>query len=214
MTFGFAIIVVGRSFLNFDAFFLPLRIRELFAITVFSTLLMWLERVLIKQLYEISFEDAYAKRVFIFGVKEGGIGLAKNVRNEKPTRFVVEGFISYYKDITNKTLMGKKIYPIDERLPKLMRDKGVSVLLISPLKNDDYRNDLKLQSLVAEAGVHVYMTTMAKEWDGKSDLDFGDMKEVDIEDLLPRSEIMVDMKVLREQLTGRMVEQWRYSLFE
>jgi len=205
MISGFAIIVLGRSFLNFDAFFLPLRIRELFAITVFSTLLMWLERVLIKQLYEISLEDSYAKKVFIFGVKEGGIGLAKNVRNEKPTRFVVEGFISYFADITNKTLMCKKIYPIDDRLPKLMGKKGVSVLLISPLKNDDYRNDLKLQGLMAEAGVHVYMTSMAKEWDGKSDLNFGEMKEVDIEDLLPRSEIMVDLKVMREQLTGRKI---------
>jgi FlaA1/EpsC-like NDP-sugar epimerase len=49
------------------------------------------------------------------------------------------------------------------------------------------------------------MMPLAEEWDGKSPLSHTQLHEVDIEDLLPRDKIEVDMNAIKDMLTGRRI---------
>lgn len=206
MATGFVMIMLVRTFFRTDDYLVPFPGRQMIIVALLATMLMWALRVLVKYLYDVSFSNSRAKRTFIYGVKNGGVGLAKNIRNEKPERFTLEGFISDAKDIKNKVLMGVRVYACDDDLVSIIQKKGVTALLVSPLKNDEFRANDKLQSELVEAGVHIYMVPQAKEWDeDHNEVEFSQLKEVEIEDLLPRDEIQVDMQAVGALLEGNTI---------
>jgi FlaA1/EpsC-like NDP-sugar epimerase len=183
-------------------FFVHLNTRFLVAIYIASVLAMWGVRVLVKSVYDVTFNNDGALRTMIYGVKDGGVGLAKNINNEKPARFVLKGFISHDPHYTSGFLLGQKVYPVDDKLEEAIKDRRIKAVLVSPLRNDDFRSDVKLQDMLIKAGVHIYMSTRAKEWDGKSE---NEIKEISIEDLLPRDEIKVDMESVGNLLKGKKI---------
>ena len=65
-------------------------------IFLIATLLMWGVRIFVKTLYDVAFSNNRAIRVLIYGAMSGGVGLAKNIQNQRPRKFVVKGFISHY----------------------------------------------------------------------------------------------------------------------
>ena len=67
--------------------FEPFFLRHLVVMFAVATMLMWAGRVLVKELYELSAQNKMVKNALIYGVKEGGIGVAKSIRNEAPARF-------------------------------------------------------------------------------------------------------------------------------
>lgn len=206
MVTGYVMILLVRTFFHTDDYLVPFPGRQMIIVALLATMLMWALRVLVKYLYDVSFSNSRAKRTFIYGVKNGGVGLAKNIRNEKPERFTLEGFISDAKDIKNKVLMGVRVYACDDDLVSIIQKKGVTALLVSPLKNDEFRANDKLQSELVEAGVHIYMVPQAKEWDeDHNEVEFSQLKEVEIEDLLPRDEIQVDMQAVGALLEGNTI---------
>ncbi len=184
----------------------PLHLRHIVSIYIVATILMWTFRVVVKQVYDSVFDNEKAERTFIYGVKDGGIGLAKNAQNEKPQRFRIQGFISHELSFKNHYLMGKKIYPVDDNLAKVISMERIKTVLVSPLRNDEFRNDGRLQDILINAGVHIYMTDGAKEWNGiTEDISKSTLKEINIEDLLPRDEIQVDMESVGRLLNGYRV---------
>ncbi len=56
-----------------------------------------------------------------------------------------------------------------------------------------------------DAGIHIFMFSGLQEWNGKDKLDHRQLKEVDIEDLLPRDKIEIDLNVVEKQLTGNTI---------
>ena len=170
-----------------------------------AVMIMWSVRVFVKYLYDSTFNRKRGKRVFIYGVKAGGVGLAKSIRNQVDSRYVVSGFVSDMQDMQGRFLMGKRVYPNDEHLVEKMEDFGVHTLLVSPLKNEAIRNNPEMVERLMKAGIRIYMIPAAQEWDGKSDLDHRQLKEVDIEDLLPRDKIEIDLKAVEELLTGKSI---------
>ncbi|MBR1448523.1 MAG: polysaccharide biosynthesis protein [Prevotella sp.] len=171
-----------------------------------ATVLMWGVRVLVKVLYDVATSDKRAQRVLIYGAMTDGVGLAKNIRMEKPTRFVLKGFITHESRYRNNLLMGERVYSVEDDIAAVIREKDIDAVLVSPLRTDDFRKEQKLQDAIIGAGCRIYMATMAHEWDGSSD-DFSavQMKEVSVEDLLPREEIRVDMETVGRELTGKRI---------
>lgn len=188
-----------------DGLLAPLSTRELIGTYATATVLMWGMRILVKSLYDLSSSDGRAMRALIYGVQDGGVGLAKNIRTQRPARFQLCGFIAHEKGYGHHSLMGVKVYETLDEVRGALGRRDIEAVLISPLRNGDFRNEQELQDVLIKAGVKIYMSAGEMEWDGKTDVSRLALREVSVEDLLPREEITVDMAAVGKQLKGRRV---------
>ena len=203
--FGLICVVVFQALTDFSPYLMYIRKRDLILSALLAMSLMWMMRVFVKYFYVSTFRVAKAERAFIYGVKQGGVSLAKSIQNQDPARFVLAGFISDMAEIGNRYLMGVKVYPNNEDLIGVMRRLQADVLLVSPLKVEAIRNNQEMVDRLIKANIKIYMTPAAQEWDGKSDLNHTQLREVNIEDLLPRDKIEIDLEAVRKQLTGKRI---------
>ena len=203
--FGLICVVVFQALTDFSPYLVYIRKRDLILSALLAMSLMWMMRVFVKYFYVSTFRVAKAERVFIYGVKQGGVSLAKSIQNQDPARFVLAGFISDLTEIGNRYLMGVKVYPNNEDLIGVMRRLQADVLLVSPLKVEAIRNNQEMVDRLIKANIKIYMTPAAQEWDGRSDLSHTQLREVNIEDLLPRDKIEIDLEAVRKQLTGKRI---------
>ena len=203
--FGLICVVVFQALTEFSPYLVYIRKRDLILSALLAMSLMWMMRVFVKFFYVSTFRVAKAERAFIYGVKQGGVSLAKSIQNQDPARFVLAGFISDMAEIGNRYLMGVKVYPNNEDLIGVMRRLQADVLLVSPLKVEAIRNNQEMVDRLIKANIKIYMTPAAQEWDGRSDLSHTQLREVNIEDLLPRDKIEIDLEAVREQLTGKRI---------
>ena len=175
---------------------------------ILATMLMWAMRIMVKILFDVTNADSKAQRVLIYGALTGGIGLAKNIRTSNPDRFDIRGFISHEKRIKNMKLLGVKVYNLDDDFSEIIRKEHIQALLVTPKREDEFRNNQKLQDVLINAGCKIYMVHDAQEAsikDGSLTDEDVQLKEVSVEDLLPRQEIRVDMKSVGDQLAGKRV---------
>ncbi len=185
---------------------------EIIIAFISATLLMWAERVVVKSLYDSVREGSQPlTRVLVYGAMTGGIGVAKNIRSQNPAKFLLCGFISHDSRAKNMMLLGKKVYNVDDDLASIIASESIEAVLVSPLRIDDFRNNQRIQDIIIHAGVKIFFAQQAKEATVKdgalTEEDFADMqlKEVQVEDLLPRQEIKVDMDSVGKMLTGKKV---------
>ena len=178
---------------------------------VIATLLMWGIRVLVKNIHDGIRINDNAMRVLIYGAMTSGVGLAKNIRSQRPAKFQLCGFISNNKRAQHMTLLGQKIYYIDDDIASIIAKEHIQAVLVSPTRLKKFRDNPEFQDMLIKAGVKIYISQFAKEArvkDGElTDEDFAglQMKEVQVEDLLPRSEIKVDMDSVGNMLKGKRV---------
>ncbi len=178
---------------------------------VVSTLLMGGVRVVVKTLYDVTASDKRAMRALVYGAMTGGIGIAKNIRSQKPRKFELCGFISHDPQAKHIRLMGKRVYNVGDDIEAVIKKEGIEAVLVSPYRVTDFRNHQEIQDSLIKKGVKIFMVPQAKEAvikDGElTDEDFAgiQLKEVSVEDLLPRSEIKVDMDSVGQMLTGKRV---------
>jgi FlaA1/EpsC-like NDP-sugar epimerase len=185
---------------------------DIIIIFIIATLLMWAMRVVVKTLHDVTHAESLPLiRVLIYGAMSGGIGLAKNIRTQKPSKYGLCGFISHDKRAKHMTLLGEKVYNVDDDIASVLEKEKIQAVLVSPLRLDDFRNNQKIQDVLIHAGVKIFFAQQAKEArvkDGElTEDDFADvqLKEVQVEDLLPRQEIKVDMDSVGAMLTGKRV---------
>ncbi|MGM9741401.1 MAG: polysaccharide biosynthesis protein [Candidatus Cryptobacteroides sp.] len=170
-----------------------------------STLILWVERVVVKRLFD-SFRCDNAEPVVIYGTKAGGISLAKSINAVKEKKYSLHSFISDGKEMKGAYLMGKPVYLNRKGLAKKLKGEGVKVLLVSPLKNDKFRDNQTMVDEFISAGIRIMMMPQAEEWDGKdASLTHSQLHEVAVEDLLPREKIEVDMDAIGALLTGKRI---------
>ena len=176
-----------------------------------ATLLMWGVRVLVKNIHDGVRINDNAMRVLIYGAMTSGVGLAKNIRSQRPAKFQLCGFISNNQRAKHMTLLGQKIYYIGDDIASIIAKEHIQAVLVSPTRLMKFRESPEFQDLLIKSGVKIFTAQFAKEAsvkDGElTDEDFAgmQMKEVQVEDLLPRSEIKVDMDSVGKMLRGRRV---------
>ena len=185
--------------------FIRLQGRQVAAMYVVAMLGMWMARIFIKSLYDASFANEGAAKAVIYGTKDGGVALAKSIRNEKPSRYLLKGFISHDPSLKFHMLMGEKVFQVSKELPEILEDLGVKTILVSPLQNERFRKDAALQDILMSAGIHIMMAPDVSEWKEDQRADVSTLKEVAIEDLLPRDEIQVDMESVGNMLNGHRI---------
>lgn len=176
-----------------------------------ATLLMSFERIIVKSLYDDATSDSRALKVLIYGAHTGGIGLAKNIRSQNPKRFVLGGFLTHDPNAKHIQIMGQRVYNVNDDIASIVEKEQIEAVLVSPLRIEDFRNNQSIQDMLIKAGVKIFMAYPAKEANIKNgevtDETFAGMqlKEVSVEDLLPRSEINVDMESVGDMLAGKRV---------
>lgn len=180
-------------------------LKTIFVLFLFSTLILWLERIVVKRLYDL-FRTDNAKSTVIYGTKEGGISLAKSITAVKNKKYSLHAFISDGQEMKDAYLMGKPVYLNEPGLAAILKRQGVRVLLVSPLKNDKFRDNQKMIDEFIEAGIQIMMMHPAEEWDGKDNtLSHRQLHEVAVDDLLPREKIEVDMEAIGSLLRGKRI---------
>lgn len=177
--------------------------REIALASIISTLLLWAVRVLVKTVYDVSIDKLNARATLIYGVTKGGMGLAKQVRNDKTLKMSLAGFVSDEEHVKHRVLMGLSVYPIDSNLKNVIRKHHVECLLVAQGALDSFRNNKELQDDLLSAGVHIYIPK-ANEWN-PAQPQTQQIKEVSIEDLLPRDEIKIDLESVADTLRGKCV---------
>lgn len=175
---------------------------EIALASLISVLLLWAVRVLVKTVYDVSIDTFNARPTVILGIDEGGIGLAKLVRNDKSLRMRLFGFVSDGNNVRHKVLMGLDVYQYSD-VRRLVKQKHIECLLVSQGAIDEFRKDKALQDMLIAEGVHIYMPRVNEEWNPA--MPDATLKEVSIEDLLPRDEISIDLKSVADTLHGKCI---------
>ena len=185
-----------------------LRPLEIVVTFLIATLLMWACRLMVKMLYESIRPDASVIRVLIYGALSGGVGLAKYIRSQSPAQYKLVGFITHEHRIKDMKLLGVNVYAADDDIAGVIRKKNIQAVLVSPQRTEDLRKDTKMQDILIASGVKILMVREAREarvQNGELVEEKIQMREVSVEDLLPRSEIKVDLRPVEQLLTGKRV---------
>lgn len=187
--------------------FAHVQVRHILIAEAIATGLMWLLRVSIKWVYDTYFRTEGAKNVFIYGIRAGGIGLAKAIRSEKPMRYCLRGFISHDPALgANGTrLMGEPVYEVDASLPDVIRRNGIAAVLVAPGRIGRFRNDTALQDYILQSGARIFSANNVVDTEHDAIKGAPTLKEVSIKDLLPRDEICVDLESVAESLRGKRI---------
>lgn len=203
VTVGAVLSVLTKNLLLNTQLFpgVEIQYRNIILGSLISILILWAIRVITKTVFDVSLADYNIKNAFIYGVKEGGIGLAKQIKNDKPMKFKLMGFISDDVEIKHHHLMGAKVYALDKNTIKVMRDNKITTLLVSPGAINNLRADKEFQDAILAEGIRIYMPT-TQEWNADQQQQ---LKEVSIEDLLPRDEISIDMESVGAMLHGKRI---------
>ena len=214
VTLGLALVIklaINPVHGEYEEYFVDFRVVHLILIFLVSTLLMWALRVFVKSLYEVAFSNSRAMRVLIYGALSGGVGMAKNIRSQRPRKYVVKGFITHYKHAKHQEIMGEKVYSVDEDITSIIKDNDIEAVLVSPYRTTEFRNNQAVQDAILMAGAKILMAQSYIEMnpdDVKNtapDYTNLQMREVSVEELLPRSEIRVNMASIGEFLSGQKI---------
>lgn len=194
--------------LNFgwDDFFFIFTGRKIITMYLGNILAMCIPRVLVKLIFDNALVSSSAMNTLVYGTRAGAIAITNNVRDAKPVQFLIKGYVGDELEHYNERLMGKKIYSVHEDLIPVIESQCIKAFLVSPLRHEEFTKNRKLQDLLIERGIKIFIAQNAEEWKKNQDPQGKvGLREVKIEDLLPREEIQVDMDSVGALLRGKRV---------
>lgn len=203
-------LITAFIFILIFRYFLPMALDvEAFSLTVMFEMFMlslcglWGIRIIMKWLYDDLIMQT-RENVFIYGVQAGGISLAKAIMNGK-SMYRLAGFISPDKNLVSRYIMGEKVYTDGPDLIFNLRKSHVKSVIISPMQAERFRNNEELIKKFIDNDIRILVLPKTEEWTPESKVSATQIKEVDIEDLLPRKKIQVDMNAIGKMLTGKNI---------
>lgn len=207
MTIGSLLSFAASLVQKYFGFFAPSWYVFLF-VFILGTFLILLSRIVGRLVY-VSYRTANGQgiqNVFVYGTMQGGISIAKGMLDDPSPRFRVRGFISCEPGFNgNHLILGKRVYAQDADIIRIMQRKRVKSLLVSPMQNDAFLENQEFIDMLTDAGIRIYMMQDTVLWDGESNIKQSQLSEVEIEDLLPRDKIEVDLDAIGELLTGKRI---------
>ena len=178
---------------------------SLLAIAFFvNAALMIASRIVVKTVFErLSVDFNNRVNVFIYGAQEAGVNIAKSIRNDARRCYKLRGFIADEPDLVGKTIMGVPIYANDSKLIQILAEREVDTLIVSPAKMDKLKKD-HLAEYLLDNNIKLLTAPPLNEWSGDK-LQTSQIKKIEIEDLLQREPIQVDLKKIASHLEGKRV---------
>lgn len=141
--------------------------------------------------------------IFIYGAKEAGVNIAKSLRVSMRERYRLRGFIADEPDLYDKLIMGVRVFPNDENLFDILAQKGVKTIIVSPAKRNELKKEENLDRFLKH-NIKLLTAPPLSEWNQRG-LESGDIKEIQIEDLLQRDPIQIDIRKVASHLEGKRV---------
>ncbi|WP_373837115.1 polysaccharide biosynthesis protein [Bacteroides heparinolyticus] len=195
-----AINVLGDSFFNTKL--VPFSV--VFMSYIISFAMMASSRVIVKTIFDmLNFDGRHSANVFIYGAKEAGVNIAKSLRVNLRNHYRLRGFIADEPELINKVMMGVKVYPNDDTLIDNLLDRDVQVVIISPAKMEELQKSDMADNILAH-NIKLMTAPPLSDWSGQV-LNRTQLKEIQIEDLLQRNPIEIDIHKVASQLEGKRV---------
>ena len=204
LVLGYTLTYVAVIFLNNFVASLYLNNVIFTAIFFLNMSVMIFSRILVKEVYEaITGSSVKPKNVFIYGTEQAAISVAKALEGNNEFNYRVVGFISDENHMIGKELMGVAIHANNENLFRTLEIKDVKTIIVSPQKMEEIRNSDLLTNFV-DHNIALLTTVPVNEWNGPI-MSKEQLKDVQIEDLLPRDPIHINMKEIAANIEGKRV---------
>ena len=204
LTVSYALLMISSVLL---ASYLDIRLAPvsvLFMAYIISFAIMSCSRIVVKMFYELlNFDGSHSANVFIYGAKEAGVNIAKALRVNLLNHYRLRGFIADEPELINKVMMGVKVFPNDESLIDVLNDRDVHTIIISPAKMEELKKSDMADRLLAH-NIKLMTAPPLSEWSGQT-LNRTQLKEIQIEDLLQRDPIEIDIHKVASHLEGKRV---------
>ena len=204
LTVSYALLMISSVLL---ASYLDIRLAPvsvLFMAYIISFAIMSCSRIVVKMFYELlNFDGSHSANVFIYGAKEAGVNIAKALRVNLRNHYRLRGFIADEPELINKVMMGVKVFPNDESLIDVLNDRDVHTIIISPAKMEELKKFDMADRLLAH-NIKLMTAPPLSEWSGQT-LNRTQLKEIQIEDLLQRDPIEIDIHKVASHLEGKRV---------
>lgn len=167
-------------------------------------------RVTIKTVYEyLSHQHTSSNKVFIYGTQSAGLSIAKMLQSNLDSPYRPVGFIADKGEKTTHNMLGLNVYLRDEKLIQTMHDKGVTGVIVSPLKMKSI-NPLKDLSIFINHNIRVLTTPYFDDYnpeiaDNNVIQRIGKIESINVEDLLERPTIDINTDNVRSILSNQVV---------
>ncbi|NDV60301.1 nucleoside-diphosphate sugar epimerase/dehydratase [Bacteroides sp. 519] len=204
LTVSYGVVMLAAYLLDFHFGIKIGSVSVIFIAYVINFALMAFSRIVVKMFFEvINFDDSHSANVFIYGAKEAGVNIAKSLRVNLKNRYRLKGFIADEPELINKIVMGVRIYPLNDKIFDILERKEVKTIIVSPAKMDKMKDSEFTDELLSR-NIKLLTAPPLSEWKGQT-LNVADLKEIQIEDLLERDTIEVDLKKIASHLEGKRV---------
>lgn len=192
--------VLTESYLEFNL--APVSV--LFMSYIISFAMMACSRVIVKTFFEaLNFDGTHSANVLIYGAKEAGVNIAKALRVNLRNHYRLRGFIADEPELINKVMMGVRVFPNDDTLIDVLNDRDVQTIIISPAKMEELKKSDMADRLLVH-NIKLMTAPPLSEWNGQA-LSRTQLKEIQIEDLLQRNPIEIDIHKVASHLEGKRV---------
>lgn len=171
-----------------------------YLITLF---IMVFTRVFVKILYaEYINQDKEKTNVVIFGAGEAGIISKNSLDKDRSIKYKIVAFIDDDKKIAGKKMEQIPIVHASE-LDTILANNEIDHLIVS-IQNLPSKRLNEITEICLQHNVHVLTVPPVSKWIN-GELSFKQIKSVQIEDLLSRTEIKLDEKLTAKQLSDKVI---------
>ena len=202
---GFILVLIIRELMTYGSIIHSTRRLTFVVMFLLALFGQWALRIIIKYLYEVVQVTRNRQKVAIYGVKEGGISIAQALLKNPNSKYEIGGFISPDGSLNSKYLMGKKVRRAGPHIIQHLQKAGINTIIVSPLQVDNFRENEELVNKLIKAQIKILMMIQEEEWDPTKDIKQEQLKDVEVEDLLPREKIVIDTTAIGEMLKGKTI---------
>ena len=204
LTVSYALLLIASIVVKSSTNINVAPITVLFMSYIISFAMMACSRIVVKIFFEaLNFDGSRSANVFIYGAKEAGVNIAKALRVSLRNHYRLRGFIADEPELINKVMMGVKVFPNDDTLIENLDDRDVHTIIISPAKMEALKHSDMADRLLAH-NIKLMTAPPLSEWNNQF-LDRTQLKEIQIEDLLQRNPIEIDIHKVASHLEGKRV---------
>lgn len=172
--------------------------------------LLFAWRVTIKTVFEyLSHRKSSIQKVLIYGIQSAGLSIAKMLQSNMDSPYRPVGFIADVDEYTQHNLLGLNVYKRDDKLLKIIKDKRIDSVIISPLKIKKI-NPLRDLAVFIDNNIRVLTTPYFSDYNPQSEDNniaqrVGSIESIKVEDLLKRPTININSEEVQNILAKKVV---------